>query len=67
MRLKLPALRQMIKEMINEAVADGVVQRSYRKSFARMIKKAASGGNTNSAPFTEKASSPGESGPPVED
>jgi len=63
MKLKISDLRNLISEIIKEAAKDGEIQKVYRRSFARMIDKASSGGNSNTPPFTEKAPRPGKSGP----
>ena len=64
--MKLNELRDFVREVIKEAVADGQIQKIYRRSFKQMIKKTKSGKNKNTAPFTEEAPEGGESGPPVE-
>jgi hypothetical protein len=62
MKIKMSELRQMIKEIIKEAAPEGKMQKIYRNSYKRMIKKASSGGNKNTPPFTKKAAKPGKSG-----
>ena len=52
----------MIKEIIKEAAPEGKMQKIYRNSYKKMIKKASSGGNKNTPPFTKKAAKPGKSG-----
>ena len=63
MKITMNILREMIRDIIVETAKDGEIQKKYKDSFARMIKKASSGGNNNTPPFTEKASGPGKSGP----
>ena len=53
----------MIQQVIEETASEGNIQKVYRRSFARMIDKASTGGNKNTPPFTEKAPRPGKSGP----
>lgn len=62
MKIKMSKLRQMIKEIIKEAAPEGKMQKIYRNSYKKMIKKASSGGNKNTPPFTKKAAKPGKSG-----
>lgn len=62
MKIKMSELRQIIKEIIKEAAPEGKVQKAYRNSYKKMIKKASSGGNKNTPPFTKKAAKPGKSG-----
>lgn len=65
MKIKLERLREIVHGVVTEAAREGAIQKIYRRSFDRMIKKAASGGNKNTPPFTEKASKAGKSGPPT--
>ena len=62
--MKLNELRDLVREVIKEAAAEGQIQKIYRRSYREMIKKTKSGGNKNTAPFTEKAPEGGKSGPP---
>ena len=62
MKIKMSKLRQMIKEIIKEAAPEGKMQKIYRNSYKKMIKKASSGGNKNTPPFTKMAAKPGKSG-----
>jgi hypothetical protein len=45
-----------------EAAKKRNIQDIYRKSYDRMIKKASTGGNKNTPPFTKKAAKTGKSG-----
>ena len=63
MKIKISELRKLIQQVIEEAAFEGSIQKVYRRSFARMIDKASTGGNKNTPPFTEKAPRPGKSGP----
>ena len=63
MKITIKELKRMVQEIIREAAKEGVVQKSYKQSFTRMISKVASGGNKNTPPFIKKASKPGKSGP----
>ncbi len=62
MKLTIPQLREIVQRAIKEAAAQGVVQKSYRKSYDKMISKAGTGGNKNTPPFTNKAAKTGKSG-----
>jgi hypothetical protein len=63
MKIKKKRLKEIVTSVVQEAAKDGRIQKIYRRSFANMIKKASTGGNTNTPPFTDKASGPGKSGP----
>ena len=63
MKIKKRRLKEIVREVVKEAAKDGQMQKIYRRSFAKMIDKAASGGNKNTPPFTKKAAKPGKSGP----
>ena len=65
MKIKKRRLKEIVREVVHEAAKDGHIQKIYRRSFAKMIDKAASGGNKNTPPFTKKAAKPGKSGPPT--
>ena len=62
--MKINELRDLVKQVIKEAVADGYIQGKYRQSYKEMIKKTKSGKNKNTAPFTEESPEGGASGPP---
>jgi len=64
--VKINELRDLVREVIKEAAEEGHIQKIYRRSYARMIDKASSGGNKNTPPFTNKSSKPGQSGPVTE-
>ncbi len=64
MKIKLERLRNIVRGVVSEAAKEGKFQNIARNSFSRMIAKAATGGNKNSPPFTDKAAKPGKSGPP---
>ena len=66
MKIKLERLRKIVRGVVTEAAKEGKFQKLARNSFARMIAKASTGGNTNSPPFTDRAPKPGKSGPPNE-
>ena len=42
--MRIEELRNFVREVIKEAVADGVFQSRARKSYARMIKTVGTGG-----------------------
>jgi len=62
MKIKIDELRSIVREIVLEAAKDGVIQRVYRKSYKNMIKKASSGGNKNTPPFTKRTGALGRSG-----
>ena len=64
MKISMTRLREIVTSVVQEAAKDGVVQKIYRRSFDKMIKKASMGGNKNTPPFTKKAAKAGKSGPP---
>jgi len=64
MKIKLSELKKVVRRVVTEAAKEGSLQKIYRRSFARMIDKASTGGNNNTPPFTERAPRPGDSGPP---
>tara|TARA_R110000824_G_scaffold14276_4_gene60925 strand:- start:1556 stop:1750 length:195 start_codon:yes stop_codon:yes gene_type:complete len=64
--VKLNELRDLVREVIKEAAAEGQIQKIYRRSYKKMIKKTKSGKNPNTAPFTEEAPEGGASGPPAQ-
>lgn len=55
--MRIEELRNFVREVIKEAVADGVFQSRARKSYDRMIKTVGTGGNKNTPPFSEKSGS----------
>ena len=63
MKIKKARLREIVHGVVLEAAKEGQIQKIYRRQFADMISKAASGKNKNTPPFTKKASKPGKSGP----
>tara|TARA_R110000803_G_scaffold33013_4_gene72422 strand:- start:1251 stop:1487 length:237 start_codon:yes stop_codon:yes gene_type:complete len=63
MKFTYEQIRKALVETLEEAAKDGAVQKKYRDSFIRMIKKANTGPQKKgSAPFTKKATV-GKSGP----
>ena len=64
MKIKQKRLKEIVTSVVQEAAKEGVIQKIYRKSFNNMIKKASSGANKNTPPFTQKAAKAGKSGPP---
>jgi len=59
MKLTILQLREIIKRSIKEARS---IQDTYSRSYDKMIKKASTGGNKNTPPFTKKAAKAGKSG-----
>lgn len=65
-KMKIEELRNLVRDVIQETLADGVFQSRARKSYSKMIKLAGSGGNKNTPPFDEKAKSKNmKSAPPT--
>jgi hypothetical protein len=62
MKLTISRLREVIRRSIKEAAAQGKMQKIYKASYNNMIKKASTGGNKNTPPFTKKAAKAGKSG-----
>ena len=63
MKIKIDELKKMVRRVVKEAAVEGKMQKYYRKTFAKMIATASTGGNKNTPPFTKKAAGPGKSGP----
>ena len=63
MKIKIEELKNIVREVVTEAASEGKMQKYYRKTFAKMIATASTGGNKNTPPFTKKAAGPGKSGP----
>jgi 3'-phosphoadenosine 5'-phosphosulfate sulfotransferase len=59
MKLTIPQLREIVQRALKEAKG---IQGVYRRSYDKMIKKASTGGNKNTPPFTKKAAKAGKSG-----
>ena len=57
MKIKIERLREIVKQKVNEAAAQGAFQKRAKKSFTNMIRTTGSGGNKNTAPYTKKAKS----------
>ena len=66
MKIKKTRLQEIVRGVVEEAAKEGAMQKIYRNSFGRMIKKASLGGNKNTPPYTQKATM-GKSGPPGDD
>jgi len=66
MKIKIDELKQIIRNVIQEASKEGSIQKVYRNSYKRMIQTMGTGGNSNTPPFTKRAAKPGKSGPPGE-
>tara|TARA_R110002110_G_scaffold46424_2_gene140339 strand:- start:240 stop:440 length:201 start_codon:yes stop_codon:yes gene_type:complete len=62
MKLTIPQLKEIVQRALKEARAQGAWQKNGRKSYDAMIKKASTGGNKNTPPFTKKAAGTGKSG-----
>jgi len=61
-KFTISQIRTAIKEALAEAAREGQVQKTYKKSFKKMVTTAASGNNKNTPPYT-KAPKVGKSGP----
>jgi hypothetical protein len=59
MKLTIPQLREIVQRALKETKG---IQGVYRRSYDKMIKKASTGGNKNTPPFTKKAAKAGKSG-----
>ena len=64
MKIKIEELKNIVREVVTEAASEGKMQKYYRKTFAKMIATASTGGNKNTAPFTHRAPKVGKSAPP---
>jgi hypothetical protein len=62
MKISLSRLTEIVRGVVEEAAAQGKIQKIYKSSYNNMIKKASSGGNKNTPPFTKKAAKAGKSG-----
>ena len=64
--MKLEELRKLVRNVIQETLADGVFQSRARKSYSKMINLVGSGGHKNTPPFNDKAKSKNmKSAPPT--
>ena len=64
MKININTLRQIVKEVIEEAAAEGSYQKYAKSTFDKLIKIASTGGNKNTPPYTKKAAKAGKSAPP---
>ncbi len=64
MKITLSRLTEIVRSIVIEAAKEGHIQKIYRNSYRMMIKKASSGGNKNTPPFTKGTEKLGKSGPP---
>ena len=55
MKLKIQNLREIVRRVVSEAAKEGAIQKVYRRSYKNMVKKASTGGNKNTPPFSQKA------------
>jgi hypothetical protein len=63
MKVRVSQIREAVMKALQEAAAEGKMQKIYRRSFKRMINLARKGGNKYKAsPFTKRAAGPGKSG-----
>tara|TARA_R110000796_G_scaffold67777_1_gene155555 strand:+ start:4190 stop:4402 length:213 start_codon:yes stop_codon:yes gene_type:complete len=63
MKIKIERLREIVREKIQEAAAEGKFQSYAKGSFSSMISLLGKGGNKNTPPFKHKAAKAGKSGP----
>lgn len=64
MKIKLERLKSIVKNIVQEAAAQGKFQKYAKGTYSSMIKLISTGGNKNTPPFTKKSSKPGKSAPP---
>ena len=64
MKIKLERLKQIVRNVVQEAAAQGKFQKGAKNSFSSMIKLVSSGGNNNTPPFSNKSTKAGKSAPP---
>jgi|TARA_R110002110_G_scaffold344425_2_gene554432 hypothetical protein len=55
MKLKIQNLREIVRRVVSEAAKEGAIQKVYRRSYKNMVRKASTGGNKNTPPFSQKA------------
>ena len=55
MKLKIQNLREIVRRVVSEAAKEGAIQKIYRRSYKNMVRKASTGGNKNTPPFSQKA------------
>ena len=67
MKIKVERLREIVRDALNEAAAEGQFQKYARGTFSSMIKKMSQGGNKNTSPYVKKSSKVGKSAPPGTD
>jgi hypothetical protein len=63
-KIKLERLREIVKNIVQEAASEGKFQKYAKGTFNSMIKTVSTGGNNNTPPFSKKAPKAGKSAPP---
>jgi len=64
MKIKLERLRSIVRNIVQEAAAEGKFQKYAKGTYSSMIKLVSTGGNNNTPPFTDKSAKTGKSAPP---
>ena len=62
MKITLARLTEIVRGIVKEASATGVIQKKYKKATNKGIDNVAKGGNKNTKPFIKKAAKAGKSG-----
>jgi hypothetical protein len=66
MKIKIEDLRNLVRQVVQEAAKEGAFQKYAKSTYNKMIGKVSTGGNDNTPPFTKRASKAGKSAPPGE-
>jgi len=64
MKIKLERLKSIVRNIVQEAAAEGKFQKYAKGTYSSMIKLVSTGGNKNTPPFIKKSSKAGKSAPP---
>jgi hypothetical protein len=65
-KIKIEDLRNLVRQVVQEAAKEGAFQKYAKSTYNKMIGKVSTGGNNNTPPFTKRASKAGKSAPPGE-
>ena len=66
MKIKIEDLRNLVRQVVQEAAKEGAFQKYAKSTYNKMIGKVSTGGKDNTPPFTKRASKAGKSAPPGE-
>ena len=66
MKMKIEDLRNLVRQVVQEAAKEGAFQKYAKSTYNKMIGKVSTGGNNNTPPFTKRASKAGKAAPPGE-